>query len=127
MVCDDRIDGVQLFRLLARRRITVIPQPVAAMKPGRTLVDALQRFFSATKNRDVGSAEFHGIEGVARCLLDFDISRYGCDRDHPDFGSAKGHDDGHRVVGGYVGVDEEGARHPRSITNQVWRRDAADC
>src|ERR1700730_8993389 len=35
------VNGVQPFRLLARRRIAVISDSVAAMKPGRALMDAI--------------------------------------------------------------------------------------
>ncbi len=43
MARDDGIDGGHRFRLLARRRVAVISQPVPAVKPGRTLMGTLQR------------------------------------------------------------------------------------
>ena len=99
--------------------IAVISQPVLAVKPGCTLMGTLQRLFSAGKDRDAGSAEFRGVEGVASGLLNLDISRHGGDRDHAYVGSAESHNEGDGVVGGDVGVNQEGARHPRRITKPV--------
>ena len=81
-------------------------------------MDPLQRLFSAGKDRDAGSAEFHCVESVARRLFDFDIPRHGRDRDYLHIRSAQGHDEGNGIVGGYIGIDEKGPWHPRSITNQ---------
>ena len=79
---------------------------------------APQRLLGAGKNRNARSAEFHGVERVARGLLYFDISGHGRNRNHPHFGSAQRHDEGDGIVRGYIGIDEEGARHPRSIANR---------
>ena len=79
----------------------------------------MQRLLRAGKNRDAGSAEFDRVEGVASRLFDLDISRHGRDRDYPYVRSAQGHDEGDGIVGGYVGIDKEGTRHPRSIANHA--------
>ena len=80
---------------------------------------APQGLLGAGKNRNVRSAEFRGVERVARGLLDFDISGHGRDRNYPHVGSAERHDEGDGIVRGYIGIDQEGARHPRRIANRL--------
>ena len=67
---------------------------------------------------NVGSAEFNGIERVARGLLNFDISGDRRDCDQANFRGAESHDERDGIVRGNVGVDQEGARHPRRIANR---------
>ena len=97
----------------------MVPESVATMKPGGVLIGAKKRFFRARIDRDIGATEFHRIERIAGGLLNWDIPGDGCDRDHPDFGGAESHDEGNRIIGGSVGIDQKGVRHPRSIANQV--------
>ena len=49
---DDRIDGTLLFRRASWRRVAVIPQAIASVKPGRAYMRALQRLLCPRKNRD---------------------------------------------------------------------------
>ena len=94
-------------------------QPIAAMKPGSTLIFAQQWFGGAGVNRDIGATEFNCVERVAGRLLNLDIAGYGGDRGDADVGSTKSHDESDGIVGGGVGINEECARHARSIINEV--------
>jgi hypothetical protein len=107
----------------------VISKAVATMEPGRVLMGTKQRLASSRIDRDFGPAEFNGIERVAGGLLYFDISRDRCDRYHADVGGAESHDQSHGVIRGNVGVDQEGARHPRRITKSDTGKviSACDC
>ncbi len=96
-------------------------ESVVAVKPGGVFMGAQQRLLGAHVNRDIGAAKFDCVERVTRSLLDLDISGDRGDRDHPDVGSAKSHDERDRVVGGDVSVDQEHARHPRRIANEGGR------
>jgi hypothetical protein len=79
-------------------------------------MDAEEWLVSPRIDGDVGCAEFHRVQRVSCGLLNFDISRDIGDRDHADFRSAQSHDERDGVVRSNVGVDQEGARHPRRIT-----------
>jgi hypothetical protein len=85
----------------------VISESIAAVKPRCALVRAKQRFFCACINWNIGSAEFNGVERIARSLLNIHISGDGRDRCNLDVRRAKSHDDRHSVVGGSVGIDQE--------------------
>jgi len=110
---DNGIDRVQFLRRLARRRIVVVPQPVAPVKPTRVLVGAKQRFFRAREDRNIRTAKFYCIESVARRLFEVHISGNDGDRGNPDVGGTQRHDERDRVVGSCVGIDEKCARHER--------------
>jgi hypothetical protein len=84
-------------------------------------MDALQRLFSTLKDRGAASADFDRVQGVASRLFDLHIPRHSRDRDYVHIRSTQGHDEGYSVVGSYIGIDEESSRHPRSITNRVWK------
>ena len=81
-----------------------------------------QGLFGTCVDGDLGPAEFHRIESIASSLLDAYISRDSCDCDHAHFGCAEGHDERNRIIGGNIGINEQGAWHPRIITNSVRRR-----
>src|SRR5437667_5529872 len=104
---DDRIGGVRFSRRFTGRRVIVISQSVATMKPGCALMHSKQRFFSTGINRDIGSAEFNCVERVPGGLLNINISGDCRDCCNLDVGCAKSHDDRHGVVGGGVGIDQE--------------------
>jgi hypothetical protein len=70
-----------------------------------------QWFFSSSMDRDVGAAQFNGIQRVPRGLFHSNISGDGRDRDNTDFRRAESHDEGHRIIGGCISIDEEGASH----------------
>ena len=79
---------------------------------------AAQWLFGADKDRHAGTAELCRVERITCGLLNLDISGNGGDGDDADVWSAQGHDQRDRVIGGNIGVDQEGARHSRSITNR---------
>jgi hypothetical protein len=88
------------------------------MKPGRILMDTQEWLVGTTIDWNTGSAKFNGIKRVACRLLNFNISGDRRDCDHADVRGAESHDEGDSIVRRNVGVDQEGARHPRRIANQ---------
>jgi hypothetical protein len=70
-------------------------------------------------------AEFNRIKRVPSGLLNSDISSDRRDGDDPDFWGTESHDESDGIIRGNVGVDQEGARHPRRITNQYRESDIA--
>jgi len=94
----------------------MVAEAVAAMKPGRILISAQQRFIGSGEDRDSGPTEFHCIKSVTSGLLYRNISSNGRDRHHANIGRAKRHDEGNRVVGRGVGIDEERSGHAGRIT-----------
>ena len=51
----------------------MISESVASVKPCCVLISADQRFLCAGENRDVGSAQLDGIEGITRGLFHIDV------------------------------------------------------
>lgn len=62
---DHRVDSMQLAGRLTGRRVVMISEAVAAMKPGRAFMHSKQRLLGANKHRNAGSAEFDCIKRVA--------------------------------------------------------------
>jgi len=79
------------------------------MEPVRVLMRPRQRPCRAREDRNIGAADFGGVERIARRLLKSDIARDGRERADPHIGRRKRHDDRHGVVRGGVGVDQERA------------------
>ena len=74
-----------------------------------------ERMLCAGINRHIGAAQFGGIQGVAGRLRDGHVARHDGDGAHLHIGRAQRHDQGDGVVGGGIGVDEEGSRHVDKI------------
>jgi hypothetical protein len=72
---------------------------------------AEQWLFSSRIDRDVGSTEFNCVQRVPGGLLNSDVSGDRRDRDNADFRGAEGHDESDRIIGGGIGIDQEGAGH----------------
>ena len=97
----------------------MVAKSVTAVEPGRTLMLAAQWLFSANKDRDAGTAELRRVERITCGLLHLDISSNGGDGDDADIWSTQGHNQRDGVIRGNIGVDQECARHSRSIANRV--------
>src|SRR5260370_6956389 len=71
---NDRYGGVLFFGRLARRRVAVVSQAIAAMEPVRGLVRAMERFLRTRENGNIRAAKFGRVKRVARGLLNGDVS-----------------------------------------------------
>jgi len=89
----------------------VISQSVLAMKPLRGAEAAGERLFSALEYRRVRTAELSGVERIPSGLLDSDISGHGSNSNHTGVVRTQRHNQGDGVVGGGIGIDQEGTRH----------------
>ena len=106
----------------------MIAESIESVKPRCALVGAKQWFICPDVDRDIRPTEFNRIECVARRLLNSHIAGNRCNRGHANFGRSERHDKSDGIIGCNVGVDEEGARHPRSIPKQMLRKGfGADC
>ena len=83
----------------------MVSESITTVKPGRTLVNAKQRFFRPHIDRNVGSAKLNSVKSVAGSLLNLDISGDGCDGHDTNVRGTEGHNDSDGIVGGNVGVD----------------------
>ncbi len=117
----NRLDRVFALRLAARGRIAAIGKAILAVKPMRVLVQAQQRRGGAGKDGNLDAGDLSGEQRVARRLLEPDIARNDGEPEHADVGRGERHQNGDRVVGSSVGVDEELA-HDRA---GAWREGGA--
>ena len=108
---DDGFECRQFFVRLARRRVAVISQTVAAMEPMRAFVRAVQWFLRAHEDRNVRAAKFRCVQGVPRSLLHGNISRHRGDCQHTHRRRAQRHDQGYGIIGSRVGVNQEERFH----------------
>ena len=75
------------------------------------LVRAIEGFFRTHENRYVSSTKFGRVERVACGLLDGNVTGHRSNRQHANLGRAKRHDQGHGVIGGGIGIDQEKRFH----------------
>ncbi len=108
---DDGFECRQFFVRLARKRVVVVAQAVAAMEPVRALVRTIQRFFRAHEHGNIGAAQLRGVERIAGGLLNSNVSRNRGNGDHAHRGGTQCHDQGHGVIGSSVGIDQEERFH----------------
>ena len=105
---DDGVDGVKLFGSAMPGSVAAIGEAVFAVEPVGGRVGASERFFGADEDGDWRVAEFGDVKGVAGGLRDGDVSGDGGDGADVDVRMTESHEKGDGVVGGGVGVDEEG-------------------
>ena len=89
----------------------MVTQAVAPMEPVGALVRAIQWLFRAHENGNVRAAKFRGIEGVARGLLNGNVSGNRGDCQHAHVTRTKRHDQSHGVIGSSVGINQEKRFH----------------
>ena len=81
-----------LFESSLRRRVTVIPQAIFAMKPVRALMFAPQRLFRANENRDIRAAQLRGVQRISRGLPHAHVACNRRNRQHAGIGRTQRHD-----------------------------------
>ena len=89
----------------------MVTQAVASMEPVGALVWTIQWFLRAHENGNVRTAEFRGVECIARGLLDGNVSGNRGDGQHAHLGRTQRHDQGYGVIGSGVGVNQEKRFH----------------
>src|SRR6266853_649184 len=97
--------------------------PMTTQRPTLAAIDG---FFATARARFVsgasvtsttpGFASIASIMASTAChvpggLLNSDVSGDRRDRDNADFRGAEGHDESDRIIGGGIGIDQEGAGH----------------
>ena len=108
---DDCVGAVSGFGAAIGRRVAVIAEAVFAVKPVSGREFPAQGSIGPGIDRDIGATEFGGVQRVAGRLRERDVSGDDGDGGDANSGAAQGHDERDGVVGGGVGVDQEGARH----------------
>jgi len=89
----------------------MVAEAIFAVEPAGGGEFAEERTGGAGENRNIGAADFGGVEGVTYGLRERDVAGDDGDGGDANFARAEGHDESDSVVGGGVGVDEESARH----------------
>src|SRR5277367_693195 len=95
---DDGVRRVLFFRNAAWRRVAVIAQAVASVKPCGAYMRALQRLFRAYEHWHARIAKLRRVERVPGGLLNIHISRNGGDGQHLNLWRAQRHDERYGVI-----------------------------
>ena len=94
----------------------MVSKAVATMKPGRILIGAQEWLVGASVDGHAGPAKFYRVEGIPGRLQNGDVTGDGRNCHHANIGRAESHDEGNGIVGGSVGINQEGAWHAGRIT-----------
>src|SRR5271155_983778 len=102
---DDGFRSALFFRSAAWRRVPVIAQAIASVKPRRAYVRALQWLFRANEHRHLRIAKLRGIERVPAGLIDIYVSRNSGDGQNQNLRRAQRHDQRYGVIGSGIRVN----------------------